>query len=673
MRFAQPWILVLLAALPALGALLWAARRARRRRLARFASHALVPRLAVGDSTGRWVLGVLLKLAAIGLAIVALARPQWGRKDEPVVRRGVDVVFALDLSASMLAEDVSPNRLEQARAAAGSLLRTLEGDRVGLVVFGGRPATQCPLTLDYGAVRLFLDAAEADFAPGPGTDLGRAIEEASRLFKASERRYKAIVLFTDGEDLEGRGVEAARRAREDGIVIHAVGIGTPAGGPIPLRDDQGPLVGYKKDRQGRVVTTRYDPSSLEKLTLTTDGILLHAGPVGEEGRRIAEAIGGMEKREIASRLATRFEDRYQVPLALALALLAIESLLIGRGAKAQAPGAGAAAAAALWALVLAGLAIGPPAPASAQESAPAGADGGTAGGAAGNRAPGAGPAAPGNGSPAEAAPRSKEAGRAREAARPAPATGAPREERAAPASVARRNRDGNRLYEDRKYADALGRYEEASAAAPDLPSLRYNIGNTLFRQGKYDAAASEYSRALSGAGPRLAPAARYNLGNAEYAQEHYREAAEAYGKVLEQSPQDEEARRNLELALRMLKKQQEKQQQESQEQKGGQQQKQQNPQGGGQQDEKKEEQRGQQQQDGRDPRQDQDPGRKQEGQSPSDADRSRAKGQGSPTGEGKIGRKEAEKLLDSLAQEEKKDLKKRLARLPQDEGPEKDW
>ncbi len=223
MRFAQPWVLVLLAALPALGILLASSQGRRRRRLARFTSLELLPRLALGDSTARWVLGSLLRLAAIGLAIVALARPQWGRRDEPVVRRGVDVVFALDLSASMLAEDVSPSRLEQARAAAGSLLGTIEGDRVGLVVFGGRPATQCPLTLDYGAVRLFLDAAEADFAPGPGTDLGRAVEEASRLFKASERRYKTIVLFTDGEDLEGRGAEASRRAREEGIVIHAIG------------------------------------------------------------------------------------------------------------------------------------------------------------------------------------------------------------------------------------------------------------------------------------------------------------------------------------------------------------------------------------------------------------------------------------------------------------------
>ncbi len=250
---------------------------------------------------------------------------------------------------------------------------------------------------------------------------------------------------------------------------------------------------------------------------------------------------------------------------------------------------------------------------------------------------------------------------------------APREERSVPAPVARRNRDGNRLYADRNYADALGRYEEASAAAPDLPSLRYNIGNALFRQGKYDAAASEYARALSAAGPQLAPAARYNLGNAEYAQERYREAAEAYGKVLEQRPQDEEARRNLELALRMLRKQQEKQRQENQEQSGGQQQNQ-TPQGGSPQDDRREPPGDQpRQQEGRDRQQDPDQNGKQEGQSPAGTDRNRAKGQGSPSGEGKIGRKEAEKLLDSLAQEEKRDLKKRLARLPQDEGPEKDW
>src|SRR5437867_3259167 len=274
MRFALPWTLLLLALVPALAALVAVSLALRRRRLERFASAGLLPRLLLGASTGRLVALGALRVVAIALIIVALARPQWGRRDEPVIRRGVDVVLALDLSASMLAEDVSPDRLEQARAEAVSLVGSLTGDRVALVTFGGRAAAICPLTADYGAVRLFLDAADASFAPGAGTDLGRAIEEAVRLLNSAvaEKRYKALVLLTDGEDLEGTAMEAVRQARESGVVIHAIGVGSPGGGPIPLRDDRGVLTGYKLDRQGKVVTTRFDPATLEKITLATDGV-----------------------------------------------------------------------------------------------------------------------------------------------------------------------------------------------------------------------------------------------------------------------------------------------------------------------------------------------------------------------------------------------------------------
>ncbi|MGH9391331.1 MAG: VWA domain-containing protein, partial [Vicinamibacteria bacterium] len=184
MRFATAEMLWLLILMPALGLLAWSSLASHRRRLERFASPDVLPALLLGFSRGRCVIHACLRIGAIGLFVVALARPQWGRKDEPIVRRGVDVVLALDTSASMLAEDVSPNRLDQARALAGSLLDSLTGDRVALVSFGGRAAVQCPLTLDYGALRLFLDAAEPAFSPGPGTDLGRAIEEAARLFNA---------------------------------------------------------------------------------------------------------------------------------------------------------------------------------------------------------------------------------------------------------------------------------------------------------------------------------------------------------------------------------------------------------------------------------------------------------------------------------------------------------
>jgi len=673
MNFARPMVLWLVLLVPALAALGWGARAARRRRLRRFASESILPRLLVGGSWGREAVLSSLRLVAIGLVILALARPQWGRRDEPVIRRGVDVVLALDLSASMLAEDVSPNRFEEARAEAASLVASLAGDRVGLVVFGGRAAAPCPLTLDYGAVRLFLDAAEPDFVPSPGSDLGRAIEESTRLFNASERGYKTIVLLTDGEDLESRGAAAAAEARKNGIIVHAIGVGTEAGGPIPLRDEQGTLTGYKKDREGRVVTTRLDAGALEKIAVAADGRFLHAGPAGEEGRRIADVIGKMEKREIASRLATRFEDRYQIPLAAALVLLALEGLWIGRRARRAAaredvPGSGggngsiaqaprrpgvAAALAVTGALLLAGAVAVPvraDAPATGEEDAGA-KDEGASKGWPGDAGPPAAKGAPGRKPPAP---------------RPGPEP-APREEMKAPPGAARRNREANRLYTSKDYGKALSKYEEASAAAPDLPSLRYNIGNTLYREGKYDAAAAEYSRALAKAGKTLAPAVRYNLGNAQFQQKQYADAVDAYRRVLEERPGDEAARHNLELALRALR-QKEQEQKQSQQKDGTKPQdnRQNQPQSQkGPQDKPKDEPKPQDQ-----PQDQKSPG----DQKPQPGDRDgtgKAPSQGAS--EGKIGKKEAEKLLDSLAQEEKRDLRKRLARLPQEHGPEKDW
>lgn len=683
MRFASPWTLWLLALVPAMGLLLWGSLVHRGRRLARLVSAALLPRLLVGASAGRLASLGALRIAGLGLFIVALARPQWGRRDEPVVRRGVDVVLALDLSASMLGEDVSPNRLEQARSEAVSLVESLSGDRVALVTFGGRAAVQCPLTLDYGAVRLFLDAADASFAPGPGSDLGRGILEAARLLGSagsSDPRHKTIVLLTDGEDLEGGALEAVRTARQAGIVVHCIGVGSPRGGPIPLRDDGGTLTGYKKDRDGKVVTTRFDPAVLDKIALATDGVFLHAGPAGDAGDRIAQAISRMEKRELSSRLATRFEDRFQVPLAAGLILLGLEAVWMPRrrthaarapsgadrrGGRARPVGAGATALAILLCVAL------PPRAALAREG-PSGSE------AEDRAAEGSAPRRPDT-AQARGARASREGGRGADTIRDPGAQ--PLRVGAAPsAGVARKNREGNRLYLERRYPDALSRYEEAGSEAPDLPAIRYNIGNALFRQGKYAEAASEYSRALHGADRDLEPAARYNLGNAQFQQGSYKDAIDSYRKVLQKRPEDDAARQNLELALRALEaphkqpspNEGEPKPQEDREKSGGDRK--------GSQDQR---QPKQDQQEGDASGADQDPNRDAQG----DEDGSGRDGapEGAPEhGEGKgrdaqagakgtLPRKEAERLLDSFAQEEKRDLRRRLARMPREQGPEKDW
>jgi Ca-activated chloride channel family protein len=208
-----------------------------------------------------------------------------------------------------------------ARHAASSLMARAAGNRVALVVFAGRATLLCPLTLDHGAARLFLDAVEIDSAPVPGTALADALRVAARAFGqsgGSSPRSRAIVVFTDGEDHEGGMDEALAALREAGVTVHAVGTGSGQGGPIPMRDERGGVAGYKKDRQGRVVTSRLDEALLERIALETGGRYHRATAAEGEIDEIASALAGMDARELGTVLRMRYEERYQIPLGLAL-------------------------------------------------------------------------------------------------------------------------------------------------------------------------------------------------------------------------------------------------------------------------------------------------------------------------------------------------------------------
>jgi Ca-activated chloride channel family protein len=287
-----------------------------------------------------------LLLLAAGAGIVALARPQWGVRLEPIERRGVDVVLVLDTSLSMATQDAAPDRLGLARHAAGELIRRLGGDRVALVTFAGKATLSCPLTLDHEAARLFLDSVDVESVPVPGTALAEAVRAGLRAFgpegadAAREGQHRAIVLFSDGEDHEGELDAAIAMARRAGVTVHAVGCGSTAGAPIPERDASGSLTGYKKDREGRVVTSRLDEASLEKLALETEGRYYRATPAGGEVEEIARALAGMDAREHGTVLRTRYEDRFQYPLVLALAALLAETFLDDRRRRKRGPSPG---------------------------------------------------------------------------------------------------------------------------------------------------------------------------------------------------------------------------------------------------------------------------------------------------------------------------------------------
>jgi Ca-activated chloride channel homolog len=321
MHFAQQSYLHLLWAVPILGLFFGWSIRSRRRRLEKLVAAPLASRLARDSSRGRAVLRAVCVTGFVLFAILALARPQWGTRLQDVHRKGVDVMLALDTSYSMNTEDVAPSRLAVARGAVKALATRLRGDRVGLISFAGSAFVQCPLTLDYGAISLFLDSVTTGMIPDPGTSLAAAITAANRAFIAKETRYKVLVLFTDGEDLEGQVDDAVARAHEAGVVIYTVGIGSPDGRPIPIRDEKGDVVEYRKDPSGQVVISRLDERALARIATSTGGTYFRATAAHGEVEELADEISRQEKKELESRLYQNLEDRFQYPLGAAALLL----------------------------------------------------------------------------------------------------------------------------------------------------------------------------------------------------------------------------------------------------------------------------------------------------------------------------------------------------------------
>lgn len=264
MRFgAIQWLWALLL-VPVVAALLWYAHRLRCLTAARFAESAAWTALSahIWKPARRW--RSLLLLLGLSLVIFAVARPQWGARAVMLKRRGLDIVVALDVSKSMLATDVKPDRLTRAKREISGVLDRLAGDRIGLVVFAGDAFVQCPLTLDAAAARLLLEAVDTHSAGRPGTAIAEAIRTASDMFETNEHQFKVLILVTDGESTEGDALSAAQDAAKVGIRIYTVGVGTPSGEPIPVYDDEGQQLGFKKDDAGQVVLSKLDEVELQK-------------------------------------------------------------------------------------------------------------------------------------------------------------------------------------------------------------------------------------------------------------------------------------------------------------------------------------------------------------------------------------------------------------------------
>jgi len=303
----------------------------RRKALERLGNIELLERLTVHVSREKQQAKLAMIFFAILFLILAMARPQWGMKETALVSKGRDIIIALDTSASMLAEDIKPNRMARAKHELDLLIDRLQGDRVGLIVFAGEAFVQCPLTPDYSAAKMFLSEVDVGTVPVPGTSLDRAIDMARERFIETERQYKVLILLTDGEQTTGDPMPAVQKAASEGIQIYTIGIGSLSGVPIPIRDENGQLVEWKKQKSGELVQSRLDEGMLLKMSTETGGKYYHASADEFELQKIYEDIeqNRAEKTQ-RSLLTVQYEDRFQWFLLPAFVLLMLETILSDR-------------------------------------------------------------------------------------------------------------------------------------------------------------------------------------------------------------------------------------------------------------------------------------------------------------------------------------------------------
>ncbi len=327
MNFAYPQFLVGLILIPLAGLfLLWASRQ-QRRALARLGDQNLIRRLSANINWRgrRWQ--TVFRLAALALLIFALARPQWGSEVREVKQEGLQVMVALDVSQSMLAQDIKPTRLDRAKLEIADLTERLEGDEIGLVLFSGASFVQVPLTSDYQTALNYLDNAGPNTISRPGTVIGDAIRTAMMAFNSELSSQKVLIVMTDGEDRETDPLVAAQEAAEEEVLIYTIGFGTPEGEPVPEVAPDGQIIGYKTDQSGNVVLSQLDESTLQSIAQTGNGKYYRATAAGRELDSLLAEINGLQQAQLQSRFETRYIERFQIFLALALVALIVAELI----------------------------------------------------------------------------------------------------------------------------------------------------------------------------------------------------------------------------------------------------------------------------------------------------------------------------------------------------------
>ena len=325
-RFEEPTYLYLLLLLPFLAAFYLYSNYRRRKAIRKFGDPVLMAQLMPDVSKYRPDVKFWLVFAAIGLFAVLLARPQFGSKLETVKRQGVEVMIALDISNSMLAQDVQPSRLEKAKRLVAQLVDKMENDKVGMFVFAGDAFTQLPITSDYISAKMFLESINPSLISKQGTAIGAAINLATRSFTPQEGVGRAVIVITDGENHEGGAVEAAKAAAEKGIQVSVLGVGMPDGAPIPVEGTND----FRRDRDGNVVVTRLNEQMCQEIAQAGDGIYVRVDNSNAAQKVIAQEINKMAKADVETQVYTEFNEQFQAVAWIILLLLLAEMLILER-------------------------------------------------------------------------------------------------------------------------------------------------------------------------------------------------------------------------------------------------------------------------------------------------------------------------------------------------------
>ena len=524
MSFGSPnWLWGLLL-LPLLAFFFARAEQRGAERLQLFVAARLLPQLAGTVNRARRVFRFVLLLLVLALVIASLAKPRWGYDYDEVKRKGLDLLLAVDVSRSMLSNDVQPNRLERVKLATQDLINELQGDRVGLIAYAGRAFLQAPLTIDYNAAVDSINELDTKIIPEGGTNIFEAIQLAIRTFGKSATGNRALIIFTDGEELSGDAVRAAKAAADAGVRIFTVGVGTPSGSLIPIDGQQGGTA-FVKDAQGEVVKSKLDETRLREIATTAEGFYLHL----ENGPRtmkqlFTEGLGKMQVADINARLSRRAIERYEWPLSAAIFFFAL-ALLINDRQRQRGPR-----------------------------------NGGT-----------------GASSSVDAKKRGRHGGRPSSAVAAALfLLLAAKTQAASP---------GIQLYQEEKYPEAYEHFQETLKENPGARQgdrVQFDAGAAAYKMKDYNKALQSFSQALLSPNPHLQSESHYNLGNTLYQRgeaekgddkklKNWEEALKHYQETLQAESQNKNAKDNYEYVKKKIEELKKKQEEQKDQQKKDQQ------------------------------------------------------------------------------------------------------